>query len=341
MIPDLRTRYLGLDLRSPIVASSTPLTGDPSFVKRLEDAGVGAVVLPSLFEEEILNDEIELSRALDQGTEQYAEALGYFPNVEEFKGVGERYLDRLGKTKSMVSIPVVASLNADTAGSWVRYAKLIEDAGADALELNLYHVAADPALGSAAREEADVDLVAEVRASISIPLAVKLSPYYAALANFAGRVVAAGADGLVLFNRFYQPDLDLETFDVVTKVSLSHPTELRLPLRWLAILRPQLGSSVGLAATTGIHAAADAVKALSVGADIVMMASAILLHGADHAATVERDLVAWMVEREYESVSQLRGSASAANVANPSAFERANYLKTLHSWSAPSELAGA
>ena len=340
MTPDLRTRYLGLDLRSPIVASSTPLTGDPSFVRQLEDAGAGAVVLPSLFEEEILNDEIELSRSLDQGTEQFAEALGYFPNVEEFKGVGDRYLERLAKTKSMVSIPVVASLNADATGSWVRYAKLIQDAGADALELNLYHVAADPDVGSSAREDADVSLVAEVREAISIPFAVKLSPYYAALANFAGRVVGAGADGLVLFNRFYQPDLDLETFDVVTKVSLSHPSELRLPLRWLAILRPQLGPGVGLAATTGIHAGTDAVKALSVGADVVMMASAILRNGAAQVATVEREMVAWMTEREYESVSQLRGSASAANVANPSAFERANYLRTLHSWSAPSELAG-
>ncbi len=340
MTPDLRTRYLGLDLRSPIVASSTPLTGEPSFVKELEDAGVGAVVLPSLFEEEILNDEIELSRALDQGTEQFPEALGYFPNVEEFKGIGERYLERLQKTKSMVSIPVVASLNADSTGSWIRYAKLIQDAGADALELNLYHVAADAAVGSAAREDADVDLVAEVRAAISIPFAVKLSPYYAAMANFAGRVVEAGANGLVLFNRFYQPDLDLETFDVVTKVSLSHPSELRLPLRWLAILRPQLGPGVGLASTTGIHAGTDAVKALSVGADVAMMASAILRNGAGHVATVQRELVEWMTEREYESVSQLRGSATAANVVNPSAFERANYLKTLHSWSAPSKLAG-
>jgi dihydroorotate dehydrogenase (fumarate) len=330
--PDLRTRYLGLDLRSPIVASSTPLTGDPAFVRQLEDAGAGAVVLPSLFEEEILNDEIEMSRSLDQGTEQYAEALGYFPNVAEFKGVGDQYLARLAKTKAAVSIPVIASLNADSSGGWVRYAKLMQEAGADALELNLYHVAADPALDSGAREQADIDLVAEVRAAITIPFAVKLSPYYAALANFAGKVVSAGADGLVLFNRFYQPDLDLDTFDVVTKVALSHPTELRMPLRWIAILRPQLGDATGLAATT-------AVKALSVGADVVMMASAVLRHGAGHVATVERELVAWMEEREYTGVSQLRGSASAATVANPTAYERANYLKTLHSWSTPTELA--
>ena len=340
MTPDLRTRYLGLELRSPIVASPTPLTGDPAFVKRLEDAGVGAVVLPSLFEEEILNDEIELSRALDQGTEQFAEALGYFPNVGDFQGVGDRYLARLEKTKKAVSVPVIASLNADSNGGWVRYAKLMQDAGADALELNLYHVAADPTLDAAVREQADIDLVADVRAAISIPFAVKLSPYYAALANVAGRIVEAGADGLVLFNRFYQPDIDLDTFDVVAKVALSHPSELRLPLRWIAILRPQLGTGVGLAATSGIHSATDAIKAIAVGSDVVMMASAILRQGADHVAVVERDLIAWMTEREYESVAQLRGSASAATVQDPSAFERANYLATLHSWSAPSELAG-
>jgi dihydroorotate dehydrogenase (fumarate) len=337
--PDLRTRYLGLDLRSPIVASSTPLTGDPSFVKQLEDEGVGAVVMPSLFEEEIVNDEIELSRALDQGTEQFAEALGYFPNVPEFKGVGDRYLETLAKTKSMVSVPVIASLNADSLGSWTRYAKLIAEAGADALELNLYHVNGNAGVSSATREDADVALISEVAAAISIPVAVKLSPYYAAFANFAGRVVGAGANGLVLFNRFYQPDIDLETFDVVTKVSLSHPTELRLPLRWIGMLRPQLGNGVGLAATSGIHAATDAVKAIAVGADIAMMASAILRHGAGHVGTVTRDLVAWLEEREYEGVSQLRGSASAKSV-DQTTYERANYQATLHSWAAPSSLAG-
>jgi dihydroorotate dehydrogenase (fumarate) len=336
--PDLRTRYLGLDLRSPVVASSTPLTGDPSFVKQLEDAGAGAVVLPSLFEEEILHDELEMSRALDQGTEQFAEALGYFPTVAEFKGVGDRYLERIEKTKKAVSIPVIASLNADAMGSWVRYAKLIEAAGADALELNLYHVNANAAVSSAVREDADLALVSEIRAAVRIPFAVKLSPYYAAFANFAGRVVGAGADGLVLFNRFYQPDLDLESFDVINKVSLSHPTELRLPLRWIGVLRPQLGDGTGLAATSGIHAATDVVKALAVGADIAMMASAILRHGAGHVATVERELIAWMEEREYESVSQLRGSATAANVPDPTAFERANYLATLHSWTTPREV---
>jgi dihydroorotate dehydrogenase (fumarate) len=339
--PDLRTRYLGLELRSPIVASSSPLTGEVATAKQLEDAGVGAIVLPSLFEEEILNEEIELNRALEAGSEQFAEALGYFPRIDTFKGIGDRYLARLEKTRQGVSIPVIASLNAATTGGWVRYARLMQDAGADALELNLYHVAADPSMSAVDREDTDLELIAAVRAAVSIPLAVKLGPSYSALANFANRAVGAGASGLVLFNRFYQPDLDLDTFDVVNKVALSHPSELRLPLRWIAILRPQLGVGVGLAATSGVHSGSDAIKGLLVGADVVMMASAILRNGPEHVRTVEAEMVAWMTEREYESVNQLRGSASAATVENPTAFERANYMATLHSWSAPNDFATA
>ena len=341
MSPDLRTRYLGLDLRSPVVASSSPLTGDPAVAKQLEDAGVGAVVLPSLFEEEILNEEIELSRALEAGSEQFAVALGYFPRIDSYKGIGDQYLARLEKTRKDLTIPVIASLNADTTGGWVRYARLMQDAGADALELNLYRLAADPGTAAVDRESTDLELIAAVRAAVTIPLAVKLSPYYSAFANFARRAVAAGADGLVLFNRFYQPDLDLDTFDVVNKVALSHPSELRLPLRWIAILRPQLGTRVGLAATSGVHAGTDAVKGLLVGADVVMMTSALLRNGAAHARTVQDELVAWMSEREYESVNQMRGSASAATVENPAMFERANYMATLHSWSAPHDLVTA
>ena len=339
MTPDLATRYLGLDLRSPIVASSTPMTGDPATCRLLEDAGAGAVVLPSLFEEEILNEEIELNRSLDAGTEQFGEALSYFPTYDTFKGTGDRYLARLEKTKRLCSIPVIASLNAATPGGWVRYARLMQDAGADALELNLYHVVADPSMTGAEREATDLELIAAVHAAVSIPVAVKLSPYYSALAGFAAGAVAAGADGLVLFNRFYQPDLDLETFDVVNKVALSHPSELRLPLRWIAILRPQLGAGVGLAATSGIHSGADVVKALLVGADVAMTASAVLRGGPEQVRAIREDLVAWMAEREYESVAQMRGSASAAQVADPTAFERANYMATLHSWSTPQDLA--
>lgn len=339
MSVDLRTRYLGLDLRCPVVASSSPWTGDPAIVKRLEEAGVGAVVLPSLFEEEILNEEIELNRSLEQGDEQYGEALSYFPQLKDYKDTGDRYLARLEKTKAGVEIPVIASLNASTLGGWIQYARRMQDAGADALELNLYHVVADPSLTAAAREARDLELIAAVRAAVTIPLAVKLSPYYTALANFAAEAVKAGASGLVLFNRFYQPDLDLESLDILNKVALSTPVELRLPLRWIAILRPQLGEGVGLAATSGVHTATDAAKALLVGADVAMTASAVLEHGVARAKSIADGLAAWMAEHEYESVTQLRGSASAANVTDPTAFERANYMTALRSFSTPAELA--
>jgi dihydroorotate dehydrogenase (fumarate) len=341
MTVELRTTYLGLDLRSPLVASSSPLTGDVASARRLEDAGAAAIVLPSLFEEEIVNEEDQLTRALEAGTDQFAEALDYFPNVDNYTTAGDRYLARLARMKTALSIPVIASLNATTTGGWVRYARLVQEAGADALELNLYHVVADPAMTAAERDSLDLQLIAAVREAVDIPLAVKLSPYYSAFSGFAGQARSAGADGLVLFNRFYQPDLDLETFDVVNRVELSTPAELRLPMRWIAILRPQLGPEVSLAATSGIHAGTDAVRALLVGADVAMMTSALLRNGPNHVRTVERELVAWMTEHEYVSVSQLRGSANQANVEDPSAFERANYAATLHSWATPHDLVTA
>jgi dihydroorotate dehydrogenase (fumarate) len=335
---DLSTRYLGLDLRSPIVASASPLNGEPDTARIVEDAGAAAIVLPSLFEEEIVHEEDQLNRALDAGTEHFAEALDYFPTFETLPGAGDRYLSRLEAIKAQAHVPVIASLNATSAGGWARYAGLIEAAGADALELNLYHVAADPRRTAADMEAADLEIVRSVRASLGIPLAVKLSPYYSAMANFAAQVVAAGATGLVLFNRFYQPDLDLDTLDVVNRIELSRPWELRLPLRWIAILRPQLGPGVALAATSGVHAGTDVVKALMVGADVAMLTSAVLHHGPAQLGTVERDLRTWMAEHDYESVDQLRGSASQATSGDPAAFERANYLETLHSWVAPHEL---
>lgn len=341
MTVDLRTRYLGLDLRSPIVASSSPLTGAADTARLVEEAGAAAIVLPSLFEEEILNEEIQLNRSLEAGSDQFAEALDYFPNIEAFAGVGDRYLSRLERVKSQSAVPVIGSLNATTRGGWVRYARLMQDAGADALELNLYRVAADPGRTAADMEAADLDLIAAVRGSVSIPLAIKLSPFYSAFAGFAGRAVEQGADGLVLFNRFYQPDLDLDTFDVVTRVDLSRPSDLRLPMRWIAILRPQLPASVSLAATSGVHSGTDVLKALMVGADVAMMTSALLLHGPGHVRAVEEELRAWMEDREYESVAQLRGSANQAAVEDPSAFERANYMTTLHSWTAPQDPAHA
>ena len=329
---DLRTTYLGLQLSSPIVASAGPLTRDLEGAKALAAAGVGALVLPSLFEEEIVAEEVGLSYALEAGSEHFAEALDYFPAVSNFTSTADQYLELLEQTKKAVEVPVIASLNATSTGGWVRYAKLLAEAGADALELNVYRVPTDPQLTAAEVEEMDLALVASVCAGVSLPVAVKLSPYYSAMASFAARVVAAGASGLVLFNRFYQPDLDLETMDVISKVELSRTWELRLPLRWLAILRPQLGAKTSLAATSGIHTGSDVVKVLAVGSDVAMMTSAILQFGPSHVAAVESELRAWLAEHDYTSVAELRGSVSRATSLDASAFERANYLKTLHSW---------
>ncbi len=332
MTIDLGTRYLGLELRSPIVASAAPHNNDPLIARRLERAGVGAIVLPSLFEEEILAEEIGLTGSLEQGAEVFAEALDYFPAIQSFAGAADRYVSSLQRVKASVTIPVIASLNGSTVGGWVGLARRLEDAGADALELNLYHIAADPRLSASAMESRDLELIAAVRASTSIPLAVKLSPFYSAFANFAEAVACLGVDGLVLFNRFYQPDLDLASIEVVPRLELSQPWEMRLPVRWIALLRPQLHPDVSLAATSGVYSGADVAKGLLVGADVVMMTSALLRHGPEHIARVEADLRGWMEEHEYRSVSELRGSASSATVADPSAFERANYMTTLHSW---------
>jgi len=333
MTLDLRTNYLGLELRSPIVASPSPLNGELSTALLVERAGAAAIVLPSLFEEDVLRDDAELNSSLDAGVEQFAEAMDYFPNIRQFQGTAERYLRRMECIKAQANVPVIASLNASTPGGWVRYARRMQDSGADALELNLYHVAADPDRSAADMEAADLELIAAVRASVSIPLAVKVSPFYSAFANFAAAAVRCGADGLVLFNRFYQPDLDLDTFDVVPRIELSQPWEARLSARWIAILRPQLGSGVSIAATSGIHSSEDVVKGLMVGADVVMMTSALLQHGPQHIRTVEAGLRSWMYEHEYTSVDQLRGSVSQATAGDPTAFERANYMRTLRSWS--------
>lgn len=341
MSVDLRTRYLGLELRSPIVASPSPLTGDPDAAVRIADSGIGALVLPSLFEEEILHDEIQLTRSLEAGSEQFAEALDFFPTIDAFVGIGEQYLERLRTIRSRVDVPVIASLNAVTPGGWIRYARLMQEAGADAIELNLYHLAVDPTRSATEMEAADLQLIEAVRMAVTIPLAVKLSPYYSALAHFAHRVVERGADGLVLFNRFFQPDFDLDALEVVPRIELSRQTELRLPLRWLAILRPQLDATVSLAATSGIHTGTDAVKALMAGADVAMTTSALLRNGPTYVTTIEAELRSWMEEHEYVSVGELRGSATRAGVEDPAAFERANYVATLHSWTGPEDRAPA
>jgi dihydroorotate dehydrogenase (fumarate) len=332
---DLATTYLGLALRSPLVASASPHNRDTEVARRLEAAGAGAVVLPSLFEEEIVHDEIQLARALHEGADHGAEASSYFPDLGDVADIGDHYLADLEAVKAAVTVPVIGSLNATSIGGWVRYAGLLESAGADAIELNLYHVAADPRRAAADLEEAHLEVVVAVRERVRVPLAVKLSPYYSSLANFASRVVAAGADGLVLFNRFYQPDLDLDSFEVVPRVELSRPWELRLPMRWIAILRAQLGARCSFAATSGIASAPDVVKALMVGADVAMMTSALLRHGPEHLGDVAGGLAAWLEEHGYRSVEELRGAAGFVTSGDPAAFERANYLRTLHSWSTP------
>jgi dihydroorotate dehydrogenase (fumarate) len=328
---DLRTSYLGLELRSPLVASPSPLTGELDGLRRLEEAGIGAVVLPSLFEEQLTHDQLELDRLLETTSEHTGEALSYFPDLQDYNTGPWTYLDHISQAKRALTVPVIASLNGVTPGGWVGHAKRMRDAGADALELNLYTVATDPRVGAAELEARHLDLVADVRAAISIPLAVKLSPFYTALANFAVRVEEAGADGLVLFNRFYQPDLDLETLSVTPRLVLSSSDELRLPLRWIAILFGRVGTS--LAATTGVHTGLDAAKVLLAGANVAMMTSALLRNGPGQVAVVERELRAVLAEHDHDSVAQLRGSMSRAHMPDPAGFERANYVRTLKSWS--------
>jgi dihydroorotate dehydrogenase (fumarate) len=331
---DLRTRYLGLELRSPLVASASPLTGDIDDLRRLEAAGAAAAVLPSLFEEQLTHDQVELDRLLEQTSEHVGEALSYFPDLADYNTGPSNYLGLIEQARRAVAIPVIASLNGTTPGGWVRHARRMQDAGADALELNLYAIATDPLVAGAELEDRYLELVAAVRSAVTIPLAVKLSPFFTAMANMAVRVAEAGADGLVLFNRFYQPDLDIDALDVVPRLVLSTSDELRLPLRWIAILYGQVRAS--LAATSGVHTGLDAAKVLLAGADVAMMTSALLRHGPGHLTQVERELVAILAERDYASVAELRGSMSRRSMPDAAGFERANYVRTLASWSSHS-----
>jgi dihydroorotate dehydrogenase (fumarate) len=330
---DLRTRYLGLELRTPLVASSSPLTGELDSLRRLEDAGIAAVVLPSLFEEEITHASLAVHGALEAGAETFAEALHYHPERASYAAGPDRYLELVAAARRALGIPVIASLNGDTPGGWLDHARWIEQAGADALELNLYQVAADPAHPSALLETRDLEVVAAVRAGLRIPLAVKLSPFFTGLAHFAVKLAEAGADGLVLFNRFYQPDLDLETLEVAPHLVLSSSQELRLPLRWIGILRGRVKAS--LAASSGVHGVEDVLKVLLAGADVAMQASALLQWGVPRIGEIEGGLARWLDEREYDSVEQMKGSVSQRSAADPEAFERANYRRTLRSWSSP------
>jgi len=332
MSVDLRTRYLGLDLAHPVVASSSPLTGDLDGLARLQAAGAAAVVLPSLFEEQIDHESLAVHDSLEIGTGSNAESAGgYFPELDTYNTGPDRYLDTLRAAKQELAIPVVASLNGSSRGGWTTYARLLQDAGADALELNVYLVAADMNATSAEVEDTYLRLVAAVRGVVTVPLAVKVGPFFSSMANMAKRLVDAGADGLVLFNRFYQPDIDLEELQVVPNLVLSTSAELRLVLRWMAILRGRLPAS--LAATTGVHDALDVVKLILAGADVTMMASALLAHGPDHLATVVEGVRSWFDEQGYESLTQARGSLSQASSPDPAAFERANYMKALVTYS--------
>ncbi len=329
---DLTTTYLGLKLKNPLVASPSPLSEKVENVKRMEDAGIAAVVMYSLFEEQIIHESLELDHFLSRGTESFAEALTYFPNIGKFSLAPEKYIDQLEKTKRAVKIPVLGSLNGVSTGGWIEYGRKIQDAGADALELNLYYLPSDVNLTSSQLEDNYLKLVSDIRAEIKIPLAVKLAPFFSALPNFASRLVEAGADGLVLFNRFYQPDLDLENLDVVPNLVLSGSDDLRLPLRWIAILYGKVKADLAL--TSGVHTSEDAIKAIMAGANVAMTTSALLKRGTVAIQQILGGMEEWMTSREYVSVEQMRGSMSQGAVAEPAAFERANYMKVLNSFNA-------
>jgi dihydroorotate dehydrogenase (fumarate) len=327
---DLSTTYLGLRLKHPVVPSASPLSQKLDGIRRLEDAGASAIVLYSLFEEEIEGESHLLDHYLNVGTDSTSEALSYFPDMAHYNVGPDAYLRHLNNAKRAVDIPIIGSLNGVSTGGWVKYARYIQDAGADALELNIYYVPTDAQISAISVEERYLDVVRAVKAQVSIPVAVKVGPYFSSFAHMALRLANAGADALVLFNRFYQPDFDLEELRVVPNLVLSNSYELRLPLRWLAILYGRV--PVDLALTSGVHTDEDVIKGLMAGANVTMMASELLHNGVKRIGEIVDGLTMWMEEHEYESVAQMRGSMSQMNVAEPSAFVRANYMKELQSW---------
>ncbi len=324
---DLKTKYMGMTLRSPLVVSASPLSEYIQNIKMMEDAGAGAVVLYSLFEEQIRLEQHELHFHTTHGTETYAESLSYFPDMDEYKMGPEEYLNHIRKAKETVKIPVIASLNGSTLGGWTEYAKEMEKAGADAIELNVYYIPTDMELSGANVEQTYIDILRSVKSSVDIPVAIKLSPYFSNMANMARRLDDAGANALVLFNRFYQPDIDLEEFEVTPNVQLSTSTAQRLPMRWIAILKDRIAAD--LAATSGVHTGLDAVKMLLVGANVVMMCSALLKHGIFHLQNVEKHMIEWMEKNGYESVEEMTGIMSQQKTPDPGTFERAQYMKAL------------
>jgi dihydroorotate dehydrogenase (fumarate) len=327
---DLSTTYLGLPLQNPLVVSASPLCEDLDNLCRMEDAGAAAIVLHSLFEEQLTLESEDLAHHLTHGTESFAEALSYFPDMSDYNLGPEGYLEHIRQAKAAVGIPIIASLNGTSPGGWVRYARAMEEAGADALELNIYYIPTDPKLVGMEVERTYRELVREVRATVRIPIAVKLGPYFTALANLAQRLDEAGANALVLFNRFYQPDFDLEQLEVVPSLVLSTPQELLLRLHWVALLYGRIRAD--LAVTGGVHTGPNVVKAMMAGARVAMMASALLKNGIEHLTRVRAELVQWMEEHDYTSIRQMQGSMSQRSVTNPAAFERANYLKVLRSY---------
>ncbi len=326
---DLTTTYLGLELKNPIVSGSCPLGANLDTIRHLEDAGAAAIVLPSLFEEEILGA-AQAQMEMESAGAGFAEASSYIPNPEGYHVGPDQYLDHIRAAKEAVSIPIIASLNGSTPGGWIRYAKKLEEAGADAIELNAYYLATDPEASGAAIEERVLAVVRAVKEAVSIPVAIKLSPFYSSLSNFACELEQAGADGLVIFNRFYQPDIDIEELDVIPNLRLSTADELRLRLRWLSILSSQLG--ISLACTGGAHNAVDVIKAVMTGAHSVQMVSALLIHGPEHITRTLEAIDFWLNEHDYESLRQMQGSMNMAKVPVPGRLTRANYMKMLDSW---------
>ncbi len=327
---DLTTKYLGLTLKNPVVASASPLSENLDNIKKIEQAGAGALVMHSLFEEQITLDAEQLDRSLNETSFVSAEALSYFPDHDSYRIGPDLYLENIRKAKEAVSIPVIASLNGASAGAWIRYAKLMQEAGADALELNIYTIPTDPGLKSGQVEQGYCDLVKEVKASVAIPVAVKLAPYFTAMVNMAVKLGDAGADGLVLFNRFYQPDFDLEALEIIPSLQLSTSYELLLRLHWVAVLYGKVKPD--LAITGGVHSSYDVLKAMMAGAQVALLTSTLLKRGIPYISTILEELKTWMEEHEYESIRQMQGSMSQKSVADPKSFLRANYVKVLSSY---------
>jgi dihydroorotate dehydrogenase (fumarate) len=328
---DLSTTYLGLKLKNPLVVGASPLSREIDTLKALEDAGAAAVVLHSLFEEQIVHEQEELDHYLTVGAESFAEAQSYFPRLDTYHRGPEEYLEHIRNAKRALKIPVIGSLNGISAGGWMEYARKMEQAGADALELNVYYVAASPHITGSEVEQMYLDDLVAVRRSVKIPVAMKIGPFFSNISNFCNRLAEAGADGLVLFNRFYQPDLDLEKLEVTPTVGLSATTDLRVPLRWIAILFGRIKSDLAL--STGVHSATDALKAVMAGAATVQLVSVLLERGPRHLTTILKGMTEWLTAKEYASVAEARGVLSQRNCPERAAYERANYMKVLHSWS--------